>query len=432
MAGIKPNKIARMAGLGLIVVACIAILFYKPAPKPLPEPPNERPAKLMTVETAAQTMARSFTGAVRANERVDLSFRVSGRLIQLPIKRGEQVKEGTLIAPVDPRDSDSALARISASLDEARARLRAMKAGEREEVIARLENQLTAAKAEYDNAEIERTRNEELLQQRVLSQSEYDQAKLRADTAAERVKAAEQELAQGLKGARQEDLDAQAALIRGLEAQQRDAKNALDDTSLKAPYDGEVARQYVENFQDVKAGQPIVSLQNVATIEIVADVPETTLAVIRREMIEKLTATFDALPGRSFDVEFKEIETEADSRTQTYAVTVQMDAPEDVNLRAGMAASLQVHLKADAALQASGFLVPITSVFADADGTAHVWIVAPGDRTVKETVVQIGEASGSSILVTGGLSEGQTIVTAGVHSLRPGMQVHAFTIQSEK
>ena len=430
MSTAKGKKIGKMVGIGLMVAAGIAILLHEKPEEQLPPPPNERPARLLTVETAASSAKRSFSGVVRAPERVDLAFRVGGPLVEMPVKRGQLLEQGELIAQIDPRDFEVNLKSIEARLDEANAQLTAMRVGARAEVIARLENQVTAAKAEFRNAEIELNRSQDLLDKEVISQSEFDTAKLRYDTSREQLLAAEQRLAEGRAGARKEDIDAQEATIRGLEAQKADAENALRDTSLRAPFKGRIARQYVENFQKVPAGEPIVSLQSQGTIEVVTDVPESVIAILRRSIVEKITAEFEAVPDRVFQVAFKEIETEADRRTQTFAVTVEMEAPEDVNLLPGMPATVQLHLKLTEKGK-YGFPVPASAVWGANDGTPKVWTVNE-DRTVNAVEVVTGDMGEGWILIMDGLKDGDTIITAGVHSVRPGMKVFPFVLPDEK
>jgi len=247
--------------------------------------------------------------------------------------------------------------------------------------------------------------------------------------ATERAGRSEQNLRKAKEGARPEDIEAQEAAIRGLIARQEAARDALDDTSLRAPFAGRVGRQHAENFQDVQAGQPIVSLQDAARVEIVADLPEALVALAKKDHVKAMTVRFDSVPARTFDVEFSEIETMADERTQTFALTVHMEAPEDVRLLPGMPATLQIQLGAGALAAASTKLIPITAVFSDPEGEPHVWRVDGADLSVHLVPVTIGEPAGDRIVVTQGLEEGDEIVTAGVHFLREGMQVRRLESQ---
>ncbi len=430
MAGKLGSKVlGKLIGAALFAAGIIFLFFFRPSPAPLPEVPNIRPAKTEVVESAGAIAARSFSGRVQAANRVELSFRVAGPLVQMPIRRGLPVAKGDLLAQIDPRDFRNRLDSVTSRLDQARAQLKAMKIGEREEVVLMRESELAASKAELENARIEMERNRKLFNDQVISKSELDQAVLRHDTAKERTGRAEQNLRQAREGARPEDIEAQEATVRGLEAQQKAAADALEDTSLRAPFDGRVARQHVENFQDVQAGQPIVSLQDASRVQIVADLPESLVALTQKDTVKGMNVRFDALPDRVFEVDFKEIETIADVRTQTFALTVQMDAPEGVNLFPGMPATLQIELGVLDAATAAAKLVPITAIFSDPDGAPHVWRVDPADLSVHRTPVTITEPTGERVSVTQGLEDGDEIVTAGVHFLREGMQVRRLSSQ---
>ena len=426
----KSKLIGKLVGGLLFLIALAFLIFWEPAEQPLPDVPDVRPAKTLVVEPAGKAMSRAYAGAVRASERVDLSFRVSGPLVELPIQRGLTVEAGDLLARIDPRDFETRLARIQSTLQQERARLTAMESGERAEVIRMLESQLSAAKADFENARIEAERYAKLLKDGVVSQSEYEQNVLRRDVAKEKMDAAEQDLKRGREGARKEDIEAQKATISGLMAQEKAAADALADTRLVAPFGGRVALQFVENFQDVKAGQPILSLQNVEKVEVVANLPEAIIAVATKELIDRITVSFESVPGREYSVEFKEIETEADARTQTFAAVVEMDSPEGVNLLAGMPAEVRVYLAADATEIERGISVPSTAIFSDSKGDSAVWRVDPRTMEVHAVTVQVGEATGSHMLVTEGLQEGDEVVTAGVHFLHEGMKIRRMQDES--
>jgi len=76
-----------------------------------------RPVKIMTVTSGVEAVSAEYPGRVRASQRVDLAFQVSGPLIQLPVEEGQVVKKGQLIARILPRD-------FKTDLDKARAHLR--------------------------------------------------------------------------------------------------------------------------------------------------------------------------------------------------------------------------------------------------------------------------------------------------------------------
>ena len=80
-----------------------------------------RPIKLMTVGSDLTGQTRKLPGTVRATERVDLAFQVSGPLIELPVKEGQRVKRGDLVARIDPQDFETSLRNAKGTMARAKA-----------------------------------------------------------------------------------------------------------------------------------------------------------------------------------------------------------------------------------------------------------------------------------------------------------------------
>ena len=136
------------------------------------------------------------------------------------------------------------------------------------------------------------------------------------------------------------ELDQQRSARDVAKAGLEDAQANLDDTVLKAPFSARVGRTFVENFQDVRSKQAILSLVDVSSVEIVIDIPEKVMARATSRSIGRLTASFDSAPNRTFDLAIKEFETEADPRTQTFRVTLLLAKPEGINILPGMTAKV--------------------------------------------------------------------------------------------
>ena len=121
-----------------------------------------RPAKIFTVSDQIGFIERRFAGRVAAVQTVDLSFQVSGKLIELPVRESQEVKKGDVIAKLDPTDYERAVREANISVDQ--------------------------AKREMDRLATLRDRS-------VISQSAFDEQKNVYDLAAERLKEAKQNLA---------------------------------------------------------------------------------------------------------------------------------------------------------------------------------------------------------------------------------------------
>jgi multidrug efflux system membrane fusion protein len=249
-------------------------------------------------------------------------------------------------------------------------------------------NTVAAERAKLKDARASYVRHKQLLEQEVTTPAEYDK------------------------------------VVRRLEVQKVElkiAEKALSDTSLNAPFSGRVAIRYVDNFKEVQAKEPVVSLQDITSLEMVVNVPESMIAPIRERGSLPAFATFPVVPGREFPLEIREFASQADPQTQTYRVVLAMPAPKDVNILPGMTTTVWVN-PGSSMDQEQGFLVPVAAVFADEAGARFVWKIDKNMK-VQKTQVEVGEVTGSGIKVTKGLESGDKIVSAGVNYLEPGQQI---------
>ena len=297
----------------------------------VPERPKVvRPVKTKVVAAGEDVRTRIFPGVAEASRRVELAFQVPGVLTSLPVKEGQAVAKGDVIAQLRQDEFQARLTTLQGELDQARAGLRRLLAGERPEETRQRESQVRAAEARMANARAEFGRFEQLIRTKAVSQSAFEVAKTAYRVAQEEYQIAQQTLEKGAIG-REEDIDAQEALVRGLEGRVVEASLQLADATLRAPYDGVIAKRFVEEGQNVRAKEPVVRFQDVDEIEIVVDVPETVMAAdIRTADIVELNAEFSGAPGLRFPVEVREIAQVADPTTQTFKVRAAMQAPKDV------------------------------------------------------------------------------------------------------
>jgi len=397
-----------------------------------PPKPTEavRPVKSMVFGSEAPTVRRSYPGSVQASRRAELAFKVSGPLIELPVREGQEVEEGELLAQIDPRDFNTKLADATSAFEQAQATLASMQE-ERPEEIRRLKARLAADQATLKEASETLRRSQTLFKDRIITQAELDKSRAANDVAQANAEAAGEDLAKAEAGAREEDINAMEAQIRGLQTQVDSAQNACDDTSLKAPFKGVVAKRLVENFEKVEAKQPIIWFQDLEYVEIIINVPENVMAwamavmeakgdtEAENDTKAKTVAVFDALPETEFPLTLKEYSTEADPGTQTYKVTLTMPQPkEKIKVLPGMTCTV-IYAGVP---EGPEFAIPVTAVY-DEEGKKFAWVIDTDTNTVSKQEIQVGDLTGDGIRVLGGLEEGQTIAISGVHFLQPGMEV---------
>ncbi len=379
-----------------------------------------RPVKTTVVTATEATQTRLFSGRVVASREADLAFRVSGLLASLPVREGQRVTTGDVVAVLR---QDEFLARqsvLQSQLSQSEAVLRALRAGQRPEERLRLESQVRAAEARLANAKAEFDRFSELIRENAVARTEFELRETQYRVAQEDLKSARQLFEQSAIG-RQEDIEAQEADIAALRARLQEINIQLDDSTIRAPFDGVVAKRFVEESQNIGVGQPVIRIQDSKELTVAIDVPEAVMASdLRSDDIVGLFAEFNAAPGRQFPVVIREVAQVADPITQTFRVRAAMAAPEGLNLLPGMTASVRLTKRSTSA--AGLIRVPVTSIMRESSGESVAWILGE-DRTVRRRTVRLGEIAGPSIEVVEGLKPGERIAVAGVTQLKDGMIV---------
>jgi len=358
----------RLISMGVLVAVLTVACGKAPEQKEV-----IRPVFAVQVGTDTGESGRSFPGRARANQEVDLSLRVSGPLIELPNDIvGRAYKQGETIARIDPRDYEVQLQDVEGKLERSRSAVK-------------------RAQGEYER------------EQNIYKQD----AGATSKTAVDR---------------KRDQRDQAAGEVKSLEASVQAAKDNLDYTNLKAPFDGVVTAKYVDNFQDVRAKQKVVRLLDRSRIQIVVDIPETLISRVSR--MEEFWVIFDAFPEHKIPAELFEVGTEASLTTRTYPVTLIMDPPDDIEILAGMAGRAYGRRKADASADSGALLAPPSAVFTpDDEKQSYVWVIDKDSATVARREVTLGELASNGIIVTNGLKAGEWVATAGVHSLKEGQKI---------
>ncbi|WP_375573133.1 efflux RND transporter periplasmic adaptor subunit [Ahrensia marina] len=386
-------------------------------------PSAPRPAMVFEVASSPDTYQRTYPGIVRPEQEAELSFRVSGRMIALPVRASDFVSEGDIIAQLDPRDFEAQIALLESQVDQATAQLTALRSGARTEEIAALEAAVDAALAQVEQAQDQVSRSASLAGRGVVSQARLDQDQAALRVAQAQLRTNEEQLTIGLTGGRAEDVEAAEAALRGLQAQLQNARDNLGDTTLRAPFDGYVAQRALDNFTNVQAGQVVVSLQELSTVRLAFDVPSSDVTTFAVAQDIDISVSFDAAPDSQFAGELVEFAVDADSTTQTYRGQVSVNVPEEAPIFPGMVG----RISASTAIETNSLLVPLTAIASTSDGSPFVWSVNETTNAVSQVAVTLGAIDGDMVAITDGLTPGDTVVRAGVSRLMDGMSIRPIT-----
>ena len=338
------------------------------------------------------------TGSLMAEEQADVAAETAGRVIAANIERGAPVLQGAELIRISAAETDAQLKEAEANAAQLEARL-GITGGSAMDVntVPEVQN----AKAGADLAQAEFARIKSLLDQRVVSQSEYDQRRTQAEAARQQYEAAKNGAAQ------------QYQMLQAARARVALAHKAFADTSVRAPFNGVVAQRLVTTGDYVTKGMKVATVVRVNPLRVQLTVPEQ--AVSSMAPGQPVTFEVDAYPGRRFEGKVKYVSPalQADQR----ALTVEAIVPNaDGVLKPGLFATARIEQPA----HTPGILIPSASVVA-ISGTSRVYVVA-GDH-VEERIVTTGEPVGDLIEITKGLKAGERVATKNVAQLADGIKV---------
>ena len=228
-----------------------------------------------------------------------------------------------------------------------------------------------------------------------------------------------------------QELDNAEASFEIAEAEMRIKQKALSDSVLKATFDGLIADTYVDNYQNVRAKQPILSLQDVSSLEIEVSIPEQRVASAKRGEKSRYNyrAIFDYFPDRPFDVTIKEFSTEADPVTQTFTARFLLEVAEDVMILPGMTTTVLEYTN-EGTGEAGVIMLPLDVVPTTSDGGYFVWRIRQSDdgtATIEKVAVKVGRLVDDQVEILSGLNSGDMVAAAGVTLLAEGQVVRPMT-----
>jgi membrane fusion protein (multidrug efflux system) len=338
------------------------------------------------------------TGTLMAEEQADVSAEIAGRVVLAPVERGQSVSLGDELVRLSPTETDAQLKEAEANAAQLEARLGLTSASSFDvNAVPEVQN----AKAGFDLAQSEFNRIKSLLDQRVVSQSEYDQRRTQMEAARQQFEAAKNGAAQ------------QFQMLQAARARVTLARKAFADTVVRAPFNGVVDQRVVSVGDYVNKGNKIAVVVRVNPLRAQLTVPEQSVSSI--SVGQPVVFEVDAYPGRQFTgtVKYVAAALQADQR----ALTIEATVPNGNGvLRPGLFATARIEQKD----KTPAVLIPPAAVTTTA-GTSRVYVVS-GDH-VDERIVTTGETVGDLVEVTKGLKAGERIATTNVAKLADGSKV---------
>jgi HlyD family secretion protein len=281
------KRLLIISGILAVVILIVVAILVKNKRNEGVKVTTEKVMKRTIIQTV------SANGKIQPEKDVKISPYISGEVVQLLVKEGDEVKAGDLLAKIDPEIYISAF-------DQSNASLNTQKANE-----ANARARLSQMKAQLENTKLTFDRQQKLFDQNVISKAEYDQAKSAYDVAKAQVEAADQ------------DINASQFMVKSSEAGMKRAKEDLTRTAIFAPNDGTVSKLSVEKGERVtgasqfSSGTEIMRIANLNEMEVQVEVNEND--IVRVTMGDTALIEVDAYLNRKFKGVVTEIATSANT-----------------------------------------------------------------------------------------------------------------------
>jgi len=353
-------------GLALVVTALLLAGCQRETEASAPE---VRPVRTVTVAKRDIGEVVSYTGRIEAEIETRLSFRIGGRMVARSVNVGDRVEPGQVVAKLEAHNELNALRSAEAAV--------------------------TAAQAQFTEAQNNYERQKFLLARDVASRVQYERAEQSRDTA--------------------------GAQLDSAQAQLNVARDQVGDTELKADAGGIVIATAAEPGEVVQAGQLIIRVAPKGGRDAVFDVPGQVLRSAPREPVVEVSLTDD--PSVTTTGRVREVAPQADPVTRTFEVKVGLtDPPAAMRLGATVTGRMQINSSPTIEIPAAALT--------EFDRRPALWVVDPKALTVSLRNVDVQRHNPATVAISKGLETGEIVVTAGAQALHPGQKVRLLGPQS--
>ena len=340
---------------------------------------SKQPAKNVTkaappaIETAAAETRRidksiSITGSLNPDETVNVSFEVAGRISAIRADFGQTVRKGAIIAELDKQEYQLQYDRTRGALTQALAKL-GLSLGDENHPPS------TTPAMRQANAQLEDAGFKFESAQKLVKSGDISQERFTELEKAYRARQAAVEMTR-------DDMRTQWASMESLRADMKLAQKHLNDTAVRAPFDGAITQKLVSPGQYVKENTAIATLVKVNPLRLLAEIPESAAGGIR--VGTGLTFTTDAIAGREFHAVVRQLNPSLDAKSRSLTAEARL-TESDERLRPGMFVQVQLVTSRNAEVvvvpaQAFYAIAGLSKVFVVRDGRAVECRIPPGRR----------------------------------------------------
>lgn len=410
-AGRPPGRVV----LRVCLFALLALTWGTAVAQDAPQGPPPAPVTTAVAEGGAFSKPVNVTGTVEAMASTVLSSEVDGYLADLLVDEGDAVTEGQVLAQIRALPYRFVLEQAEALARADEERLRELRQGTRAEDIAMAKANFAKAEVAAEIANKNYTRSQSLLDKKIISVEEFDEAHERWEEAQAVLEVEKATYERALAGSREEEIAAAEARAVASKAQAAVAKDRLERTTIRAPFDGVITAKHTEVGSWVSVGEGVFDLDTTSRVRVRVDIPETYYGqiVIGSEM----TITFDSVPNQTFVGMVTKKIPRASGRSRAFPIKVDLDNREG-RLASGMLARVMLETPHSGE---SSVIVPRDALVPRGPNHILVRVQDQDGQPIAEILpVKPGRYFGEAVEVFGDLRAGDRVVVRGNERLRPG------------
>jgi len=362
-------------------------------------------------------------GTIQPEKSINVSPKSSGRLKSLLVKEGQSVTAGQILAYMDESNTLGQITQADGQLAAAQASLDLLRAGNRSQDIAQAQANLTNAQATLEQSEIVYRQNQQLYKEGAIASRDLDASRTTMEANRAKVTQARESLSLQKAGSRPEDIDrAQAQVVVAVGTLQT-AQAELEDTVIRAPFDGVVMRKYADpgSFVTPTTSSSSVSSATASSIlalasnnQVVANVAEANIAQIA--VGQEVSFQVDAYPNKKFSGRVVSISPQAivNQNVTSFEVKAEITSKDKEMLRSGMNASLEFR-----AGKLKDVLVVPTVAIVRQQGSTGVYVKTDQSPTPVFTQIETGVTVDDRTEVKSGLNGDEKIFVSFPEGSRP-------------
>lgn len=332
-----------------------------------------RPVKVETVGMKpSKKNFLEYPTSLLSEKEAKLSFPIAGKVEKILVEKGAFVKKGKLLATLEKKEY---LLNAEAN-----------------------EQKYLASQATAENAILQFERVKVLYENKAIAKKDFDTA--------------------------QAQYKAAIAAAKGNRAGSSYAKKQLEDTELKAPYDGYISNKFMDTASVVSAGTPVLAISSNKVSELTIQVSNKDLSKIEKGKDFKFLP--DDEEGKAYSVTLTNIGNAPDVTKMTYPVVFHLTKEEDGNsLRSGVTGILCFPYQGE---DSSEISIPITALFEENGDYIYLY---GKDGVVVKRKVEIGELKENGrVAIRSGLQQGDKVIVAGIPSVYEGEKVRLLPEES--